>query len=435
MKIVLVLLNESVAKINKGWVTTFGKMAYAPTTLTQLAALVPPHLNANIELIDEGVSLFNPETIDADIVGMSVLTPNATRAYTLSAILRKRGITVILGGVHTTLVPNEAKLHADAIVVGFAEKSWPRLLMDFANNTLQKIYDEDFKEIFSSSLPDPQYDLLKIKKYMLPYTLEATRGCVNKCAFCVISNCSHYNNFVTREIPSIIAQMKATKARNFTFLDSSPTENIEYIKTLYENLIPLKIKWNSAITLKIAENEEWLKLAAQSGCNGVLIGFESLNQDSLSMGNKHFNQVKRYKEVVAKLHRFNITVLGCFVFGFDNDAKDIFQRTIDFVNEAKIDMLNYTILTPYPQTAIYHQLVAENRILHTNWDNYTGAKVVFEPKNMTVSELQNGYDKANLQTYSAKSIAKRLFPPRHSFPINMASNIYFSIYNHLIRSK
>jgi len=435
MRIALVLLNESVAKINRGWVTSFGRMAYAPTTLTQLAALVPQHLNADIELIDEGVSLFNPETIEADLVGLSVLTSNATRAYSSAAILRKRGITVVLGGVHPTLVPDEAKLHSDSVVVGFAEKSWPHLLHDFANNNLQKMYNEDFKDIFTSTLPNPRYDLLKTRKYMLPYTIEATRGCVNKCSFCVISNCSHYNNFITRDIPTIIEQIRFTKAKNITFLDSSPTENIDYIKTLYQNLIPLKIKWNSAITLKIAENDEWLQLAARSGCNGVLIGFESLNQDSLTSGNKHFNQVKRYKEVVKKLHRYNITVLGCFVFGFDNDKPDIFQRTIDFVNEAKIDMLNYTILTPYPQTAIYNQLLAEDRIIDTNWDRYTGAKVVFKPKNMTVSELQNGYDLANLQTYTAKSIAKRLLPPRKSFPINLASNIYFSIYNHLVRFK
>ena len=435
MRIALVLLNESVAKINRGWVTTFGRMAYAPTTLTQLAALVPQYLNAEIELIDEGVSLFNPETIDADLVGLSVLTSNATRAYSSAAILRKRGITVVLGGVHPTLVPYEAILHSDSVVVGFAEKSWPHLLHDFVNNNLQKMYNEDFKDIFTATLPNPRYDLLKARKYMLPYTIEATRGCVNKCSFCVISNCSHYNNFVTRDIPTIIEQIRFTKAKNITFLDSSPTENIDYIKTLYQNLIPLKIKWNSAITLKIAENDEWLQLAARSGCNGVLIGFESLNQDSLSSGNKHFNQVKRYKEVVKNLHRYNITVLGCFVFGFDNDKPDIFQRTIDFVNDAKIDMLNYTILTPYPQTAIYNQLIAEDRIIDTNWDRYTGAKVVFKPKNMTVYELQNGYDLANLQTYKAKSIAKRLLPPRKSFPINLASNIYFSIYNHLVRFK
>ena len=431
MKIVLVLLNETVAKINKRWVTSFGRMAYAPTTLTQLAALVPGHLDATIELIDEGVSLFNPETIEADLVGLSVLTSNAPRAYETAAILKKRGIRVVLGGVHPTLVPDEASQYADSVVTGFAEKSWPRLLEDFANGKLQKIYSDDFKEVFKSSLPSPRYDLLRKRKYMLPYTLESTRGCTNNCTFCVISNCANYSSFVTRDIGSIISQIRSIKAGNVTFLDSSPTENPEYIKSLYHSLIPLKIKWNSSITLKIAEDEDWLELASKSGCNGVLIGFESLNQDSLSGGNKNFNQVNRYIEAVQKLHQHKITVFACFVFGFDSDTPDIFQRTVDFVNEARIDLLNYTILTPYPGTAIYRQLLTENRIIDTNWEHYNGAHVVFEPKNMSPDELLKGYQRASLQSYSAKSIVKRMLPPRNSFALNFASNVYFSVYNHL----
>jgi radical SAM superfamily enzyme YgiQ (UPF0313 family) len=431
MKIALVLLNETVARINKGWVTTFGRMAYAPTTLTQLAALVPEHLNAQIELFDEGVSIFDPEKIDADLVGLSVLTPNAARAYTMAACLKKRGITVVLGGVHPTLLPDEAALHADAVVIGFAEKSWPALLEDFANKKLRKIYSDDYKEEFRNSLPVPRYDLLKKRKYFLPYTLEATRGCMNKCTFCVISGCSNYSSFVSRDIEAVTSQIQSSGAKNITFLDSSPTENPEYIKSLYRRLIPLKIKWNSSITLKVAEDKDWLELASKSGCNGVLIGFESLNQESLSGGNKNFNQVNRYKDAIRKLHDHNITVLACFVFGFDSDTPDIFQRTVDFVNEAKIDLLNYTILTPYPQTAIYNQLLAEGRIIDTEWKNYNGAKVVFQPARMSVSELQKGYEKASLQSYSAKSIVKRLLPLRNSFAANFASNTYFSIYNHL----
>jgi radical SAM superfamily enzyme YgiQ (UPF0313 family) len=431
MKIVLVLLNETVAKINKGWVTTFGRMAYAPTTLTQLAALVPGELDAETKIFDEGVSVFNPETIKADLVGLSVLTPSAQRAYSICSILRKRGITVVLGGVHPTLLPDEAMLHADSVVVGYAEKSWPRLLEDFAAKKLQKIYNDEDPGIFKSSLPVPRYDLLKRRKYMLPYTLEATRGCLNKCNFCVISNCTNYNSFVTRDIGSVITQLKSSNAKNITFLDSSPAENPEYIKNLYRQLIPLKIKWNSSITLKIAEDEEWLQLAAESGCNGVLIGFESLNQDSLSNGNKNFNHVNRYKEAINKLHKHRITVFGCFVFGFDNDNPDIFERTVDFVNESKIDILNYTILTPYPQTEVYRQFLDEGRIIDHNWDHYDGASVVFQPKNMTVLELENGYKMASLKSYSAKSISKRLLPVRRSFPLNLASNIYFSVYNNL----
>jgi radical SAM superfamily enzyme YgiQ (UPF0313 family) len=431
MKIVLVLLNEAVAKINKGWVSTFGRMAYAPTTLTQLAALVPKHLNAKTELIDEGVSFFNAETVEADLIGLSVLTPNAPRAYTIAATLKKRGIAVVMGGVHPTLLPDEVLQHANSIVIGFAEKSWPLLLEDFANHSLQKIYNEEYKDIFETSIPTPRYDLLKKRKYMLPYTLEATRGCMNKCTFCVISNCIQYKSFVTRNIDAVISQIQSTHAKHITFLDSSPTENIDYIKSLYQELIPLNIKWNSSITLKVTEDDEWLQLAAKSGCKGVLIGFESLNQDSLSGGNKNFNQVKRYKEAIRRLHQNNITVFACFIFGFDNDTSDVFQRTIDFVNEAKIDLLNYAILTPYPQTNIYNQLKAENRIFDNNWEKYNGAHVVFQPKNMSATELQKGFERASLKSYSPSSIVKRLFPPRNSFALNFASNIYFSIYNHL----
>jgi radical SAM superfamily enzyme YgiQ (UPF0313 family) len=431
MKIVLVLLNEGVARINKGWVSTFGKMAYAPTTLTQLAALVPTQLHAEIETIDEGVSFFHPDTTDANLVGLSVLTPNAPRAYQIAAQLKKRGITVILGGVHPTLLPEEAALHADAIVVGYAEKSWPRLLMDYASGNLQKKYTDDDTSIFTSSLPYPRYDLLKSGKYILPWTLETSRGCYNKCGFCVIAHSPCYNSFVHRNTDDVANHIRKTGAKRVTFLDSSPTENPEFVKELYQKLIPLKIKWSSSITLKTVDDNEWLQLAERSGCKGVLIGFESLNQASLSKGNKNFNQVKFFKEAVQKLHDHHISVLGCFVFGFDEDDKYIFQQTLDFVNDAKIDILNYTILTPYPNTPLYDQMHTEGRIVDSNWEHYNGMRVVYQPKSMSAEELQKGYEWASLKSYSLHSISKRLWPPRKAFGFNLVSNGFFSIYNHL----
>ncbi len=404
-------------------------MGYAPTTLSLLKALVPSHLNARVRIIDEAVETIDVDKWDADLVGISVLTANAPYAYELSKKLRARKITVVLGGMHTSLMPEEACKHADAIVIGYAEKTWPQLLVDFAEGKLRKVYqDETWNTVFENpGMPSPDRSAIKWKKYILPNTLEATRGCYNKCSFCVIPQFNHANLY-KRPIEAVIREIGNMPSRNVVFLDSSPTEDIAYSKALMKAMIPLKIRWSGCATTKILRDDEWVALARQSGCKGLLIGFESINQQAVNESRKRFNKVGRYEELVKKLHDSRISVLGTFIFGFDEDGRSVFGETLAFINRVKIDILHFAISTPFPRTPYYRRLMSEGRILHQNWEKYDGHHVVFRPKRLTAEELSKGFFDIYRKAHSYTSIYKRLSGTTHDLGFRILANWGFRMY-------
>lgn len=380
-------------------------LRYAPLTLTTLAALVPEELHAEIRVIDEGAEELNVETIDAEVVGITCITANAPRVYELARKLRDRGITVVIGGVHPTLVPEEAQLHADAIVVGYAEQSWPQLLRDFAAGRMRPRYDEGAGYRFTG-VPEPRRDLLKREKYITLNTVQAVRGCPYKCNFCVVPVA--WPGYLHRPVQEVIREIERLDGNSFLFLDLSPIENPTYIKQLYRELIPLKKRWGGLATIRIARDREMLKLAARSGCAGLLIGFESVSAATIKQMKKGFNRPEDYSEAVRIIHDHGIAINGCFVFGLDGDDKGIFKRTVEFVNRAAIDLPRFSIATPFPGTPLYKQLHAEGRILTRDWAYYGGQNVVFQPKNMTVEELQQGTQWAWRQVYRFPSILRRV---------------------------
>src|SRR5258708_1033377 len=247
-------------------------LRYAPLTLTTLAALVPEELNAEIRIIDEGVEELNIEAIDADIVGITCITPNAPRVYDLSRKLREMGVTVVIGGVHPTLVPDEAQLHADAIVVGYAEQSWPRLLRDFAAGRMQARYDEGPGYRFAN-VPEPRRDLLKKDGYITINTVQAVRGSPYKCNFSGLPVA--WPGDLQRPIREGISEIERLEGKSLLFLDLSPIENPAYIKNMYRELAPLKKRWGGLSTIRIPQDREMLKLAAHSGRGSLLIVFKS----------------------------------------------------------------------------------------------------------------------------------------------------------------
>lgn len=429
MKIILFLPNTTSHKNDSIWVKKKRRMGYAPTSLTLLSALVPKQLNAEVRVIDEAVESVDIDDWSADLVGISVLTANAPYAYALSKKLRKRGITVVLGGVHTTLMPEEAIQNADAIVIGYAEKSWPQLLLDFSNGRLKKVYrPEGWKEVFQGrAMPAPDRSKLHWNQYILPNRIEATRGCYNKCSFCVIPgfNQAHFSK---RPIDAIIKEIKQMPSKRVAFLDSSPTEDIEYSKALMKAMIPLKIKWYSCATTKIINDDEWFELARKSGCRGVLTGFESINQQAINDTRKRFNKVERYGELVRKLHDAKISILGTFILGFDHDDHDVFDATLEFVNSVKIDILHFAIATPFPGTPFYNKLLNENRILHQEWEKYDGHHVVFQPNKLSPEELRNGFFELHRRAHSYRSIYKRLSGAYHSLGFRLIANWGFRLY-------
>jgi radical SAM superfamily enzyme YgiQ (UPF0313 family) len=401
-------------------------LRYMPLTLTTLASLVPEELGAEIELIDEGIAEVNPGTVRADLVGLTVITGTAMRAYELAARLRERGIPVVLGGPHVTLVPEDSQPHADAIVVGYAEESWPELLRDFAAGRMKRRYDQR-PGLSLAGLPFPRRDLLPRGRFLTDDVFEATRGCIHKCDFCVVPSAWGQKPY-QKPVEDVVADIRQKGARKLIFVDLNLIADRDYAARLFTALIPLKVQWYGLATVLLADDAELLALAQRSGCKGILMGLESISRENLKDSKKGFNSPERYAELVEKLHRHGIALQGCFVFGMDHDTPDVFEKTARFAVEAKIDLPRFAVVTPFPGTALYQRLDREGRILTRNWELYDGQHVVFEPAQMTVEQLQTGIETAWRHAYSFPSIVKRLAASPSPLPVRIGTNLGYRFY-------
>jgi radical SAM superfamily enzyme YgiQ (UPF0313 family) len=408
-------------------------LRYAPLTLTTLAALVPDELHADITIQDEGVQPLDLD-FDADLVGITAITGTAPRAYAIADQLRARGHTVVIGGVHATLLPDEAARHADALVLGYGEKSWPQLLRDFRRGELRPCYFTPTGRVLAG-VPQARRDLLKRDRYATVNSIEATRGCPHKCDFCVVPT-AWSNTYAHRPVAEVMAELATFEGRVALFIDLSPMEDVHYAKELYRAMIPLRLRWVGLSTTRIAEDDELLRLAAQSGCKGLLIGFESISQDTLNQTHKHFHAAAKYGEVVRKLHDQGIGIQGCFVFGFDTDDESVFERTAEFVDKTKIDLPRYAVATPFPNTGLYRRLEAEARLLHRNWALYDVEHVVFQPRRMSPERLQEGLEWTWRQSYSWRSLFTRLSgAPWSILPLWLSLNLGYRYYARHLHEK
>jgi radical SAM superfamily enzyme YgiQ (UPF0313 family) len=401
-------------------------LRYAPLTLTTLASLVPPELNAEVVLMDEGIVDVDVNA-DVDLAAISTITGTALRCYDLAARFRARGVPVVIGGVHATLMPEEAQQHADALVVGYAEETWPRLLRDFAAGRMQRRYDQS-PHLKLENLPFPRRDLLPAKDYVTLHTIEATRGCIHKCEFCVVP--SAWGRPLQKPVGDVVADISQMRPRKLIFLDLNLISDTDYAKELFRALIPLRVRWGGLATTMIAWDDELLDLAAASGCAGLLLGFESLSGGALQESRKQFNARVDYRTVIEKLHARKIAIQGCFVFGFDDDDAGVFDRTAEFAIDAKIDLPRYAILTPFPGTPLHARLAEEGRLLTTDWSYYDGQHVVYQPARMTPEQLQQGAERAWKRTYSYAGIARRLGRARVQLPIAIPANLGYRFYAH-----
>ncbi|MFY0545189.1 B12-binding domain-containing radical SAM protein [Brevibacillus sp. H7] len=399
-----------------------------PLTLTTLAAYVPPELNATVEIYDEGIGEIDLN-IEADLIGITAITGTAPRSYELSAHFRSRGIPVVLGGPHVTLMPEEAIQHADTIVTGYAEQTWPQLLRDFKSGRMKKRYDmaPDFSLNDIAELPFPRRDLLPKNGYLTQNTFEATRGCVHSCDFCVVPAAWGTKPF-QKPIDYVLHDIKQMNAKKFVFYDLNLIADKEYAKALFRELAKLKVKWYGLATTLMGYDDELLKLAHESGCSGLLLGFESVSPAALRGTNKNFNSPAKFKEIVKKLHDYNIMVMGTFLFGLDQDTKETFELTAEFAIDSCIDLPRFAIVTPFPSTALYKRLKAENRILTEDWTLYDGQHVVFQPKNLSVDELYQGHEWAWKKVYSYPSIMKRVLGSGIQIPLQITTNIGYRFY-------
>jgi radical SAM superfamily enzyme YgiQ (UPF0313 family) len=399
--------------------------------LTTLASLVPREIEATLQLIDEGIEDV-PDNLSADLVGLTVITGTAPRAYELADRFRKRGMTVVLGGPHVTLIPEDAQPHADAIVTGYAEDTWPQLLRDFVAGQLQRRYDQS-PDLDLAGRPFPQRDLLPRKRFLTSNVFEATRGCVHNCDFCVVP-AAWGRKPLQKPVEDVIADIRQHRAKKLVFVDLNLIADREYAMRLFAALVPQRVQWYGLATVHLADDAELLDLAARSGCRGLLMGLESISPQNLRGSRKGFNHPDQYAHVVERLHHHGIALQGCFVFGLDHDQPDVFLKTAEFAGQARIDLPRFAIATPFPNTALYLRLQSEGRILTRNWELYDGQHVVFQPAQMSVEDLAAGTEAAWKYAYSLRSIIRRL---RHSpapWPVRLGTNLGYRFYaNHLSR--
>ena len=374
---------------------------YYPKSLSLLilAALTPEKHSVEIKEMTYNDIDFN---INYDLVGITCITPHAPIVYKIADEFRKRNTRVILGGWHPSALPHEAKKHADAVVIGEAEETWPQLLKDFNENKPKPFYEQN-------RILDPKLIPTLDKYPEFSFQVQATRGCRTGCEFCAMTNAKFRNVFRTRPIENVIKEIKSLSTNNFIFCDSSLTMNPSYTKTLFKNMKNLNKKFIGMGNLNVlSKDEEFLKLAREAGCMGWYIGFESINQESINKIGKKTNKVEDYRSAIKKIHNHNMMIIGSFVFGLDTDTPDIFKKTLEFVNNQGIDVPDILILTPFPGTPLYERLKSQDRILTEDWSKYDLEHVVFKPKNTTPEELQDNVNQLYKTFYSKKNILKRI---------------------------
>ncbi len=402
-------------------------LRYQPLTLTTLAALAPEELNPEFALYDEGTADV-PLNLDADLIGMTVITGSSARAYELSREFRRRGKTVVLGGPHVTLLPDEAQEHADAICVGYAEESWPQLLRDFAAGQMKPRYEQG-KNFELTNLPFPRRELLDGQHYLTQAVFEATRACAHNCEFCVSPSAWGRKQF-QKPVAHIVEDIRRVGSKRILFIDLNLVSDMAYARELFTALIPLQVRWFGLSTSLIGRDPALMDLMAKSGCTGLLIGFESISSDGLSTIDKRFNDPQLYAELIRDLHKRGISIQGCFVFGNDADTLETFDATAEFVIKTRIDLPRFAILTPFPGTPLHARLEREGRILTRDWEKYDGQHVVFQPKNLTVAELQAGHERAWKNVYRWAPIISRMRHAGTQMPLSFAANVGYRFYAH-----
>lgn len=370
-------------------------LALPPLNLAILASQTP-HLY-NVRIVDEAVEDINFD-MAADLVGITCMTPLAPRAYEISARFRARGIPVVLGGIHPSIMSDEAIQYADAVVAGEAENIWPRVLDDFEQSRMQGIYRAEERPDIEF-LPAPRRDLYKPDSYFVQ-TVQTSRGCPHNCKFCSVTlfNGGRYRS---RDIDRVIDEINAIKQKRIFIIDDniigSGKTSIDRAFKLFGRLKECGKEWGGQTCLNIVEHDGLLKAAADSGAKAFLIGFESIQTESLVAMNKNINlrpNTKNFKDAVKKIHDHGIAIVGGFMFGTDSDTMDTFPRTLDFIMETGIDAVQLSIQTPLPGTALYQQLAEEKRLLLTDypkdWESYNIFEPVFQPINMSPQELYQG---------------------------------------------
>lgn len=374
---------------------------FPPLGLATLAAYC--NEDDEIELQDEHVEELNIHD-EPDIVVIQVYITNAFRAYDLADYYREKGSYVCLGGLHVTSLPDEAMPHADTIFLGPGEESWPRFLNDFKNGEAKKIYLS--KERTLETIPPIRRDLIKRHLYLVPNSIVVTRGCPHHCNFCYKDAFFEGGrSFYTQQVDDALAEIDRLPGKHLYFLDDHLLGNQRFANSLFEGMKGMKRVFQGASTIDAILRGNLIEKAAEAGMRSVFVGFETLSHGNLQQSNKKQNIGKDYEEAIRRLHSLGIMINGSFVFGLDEDDKDVFKRTVDWAVKNALTTCTFHILTPYPGTGLYKTMEQQGRILHKQWNLYDTRHVVYKTASLNEDELKNGYDWAYRSFYSWKNIA------------------------------
>ena len=386
-----------------------GKVLAPPLSLPLLAGLTPR--DVDVLLVDENVEPLDPDT-PADWVAITVPTASAPRAYQIADTFRERAIPVVMGGIHPTVLPDEAGAHADAVVVGEAEPVWGEVLGDLAGGRLKPRYrSAGYHDMIG--LPRPRRELLRADRYLTINVVQTARGCPNACTFCTVS-AVFGRRYRFRPVAEVVEEVRPLGGW-VGFVDDNIVANPSRAKELFEALIPLKLRWVSQGDLSMAKDPELLSLAARSGCHAMYIGLESMSAENLRATKKSTNLNCDMGEAIGKIHKAGIEIIGSFVLGLDGDDPGVFARTAKFAQRHQLVAAQFSVLTPFPGTVVHRQLEEEGRIEDHDWSHYTMSDVVFRPRQMTALQLHEGQRETYRRFYSLPSIFQRALSRRRNF--------------------
>lgn len=379
-------------------------------SLPLLAALTP--IGHSLKIVDE---TFAPDNVqeDVDLVGITVMTDLAPRAYFLADRYRLRGVKVVMGGIHPTVLPAEALKHADCVILGEAEGSWARLLSDAASGQMRRLYRAD-RATDLKGMPFPRWDLYprpaSRRCSPLARGIETSRGCPYDCEFCSIGQVMGHR-YRSRPIPEVIAEIASVNSPHLFFVDDTLGLNPEAAKKLFAEMIPLRRLWVGEGTVSLAADPELLKLMRRSGCRALLVGFESVQKRVHNGMRKTKNLKIGFPEAMRRFHGEGIAVSGAFVFGFDHENKDVFDQTLEFCMKHRLDGAQLRILTPFPGTRLYARLSKERRLVAPDWwlRGHSSRAPLFRFKGMSEGELTEGLARLQKHIYSFEGIIRRFF--------------------------
>jgi len=367
-----------------------------------LSSLTPPH--HRVTIIEEEYREIDFNT-DYDLVGISCFTSNASRAYTVADSFRERGIPVVLGGIHPTLLPDEAAQHADAVVTGEAEEVWEEIVADAESGDLKPFYAKNNILLHRYIPVRSLQEMAKGPFSLLP--IQTTRGCPYDCEFCSVSKI--YGRTIRHApVQNVVRYIEESGGASFIFLDDNITGDRKYALELFHALQPLKIRWVGQAPVSLADDEELMKLAVKSGCVSILFGLESVSPRTLKRFRKSYTDLQQIREAIKKIHGSGIHFHASMVFGFDEDDRSIFPETLEFLIKNRVACASFNILTPYPGTRLFSELKAQDRIITYDWKYYDTETVVFKPALMTPGELHEGKLWIKKEFFSFMSIIRRL---------------------------